>query len=293
MISGKELRATFAPRSGPTRMLLAAPDRFEVAYAINAHMTDAEGRLRVVDRELAVRQWDALRKAYEAIGYPVDVVPAVEGFPDLVFAANQSFPFRRTDGSRAALLSRMRHPERQGEVAIFADWFAAQGIATVTLPADAGFLEGAGDLLWHPGLRLLYGGHGFRSTPTALEAAAAAIDAPLVALKLTDPRFYHLDTALVPLDAERALVVREAFDAEGLSALADRFDELVFVPEAEAAEKFAGNAHCPDGRNVLIEAACTAARRLLSDRGFRVRPLETSEFRKAGGSVFCLKAALD
>jgi N-dimethylarginine dimethylaminohydrolase len=274
-------------------MLMCAPDRFEVAYAINPHMTDATGALRVADRTRAAAQWDALRREYEAIGYPVDVVPAVEGFPDLVFAANPSFPFRRADGTRAALLSVMRHEERRGEVAHYAAWYAAHGVAVESLPPDVGFFEGAGDLLWHPARRLLYGGHGFRTARAALDAAAARIGAPLIALELRDARFYHLDTALVPLDEERALAVREAFTEEGIAALSTHFDELIFVPEAEAAEKFAGNAHCPDGRNVLIEAECTETKRLLTARGFRVRPVETSEFRKSGGSVFCLKAALD
>lgn len=271
---------------------MCSPERFDVAYAINAHMTDAEGRLKTVDRAKAQSQWEDLRRAYEAIGYPVDVVPAVEGLPDMVFAANQSFPYLEPDGTPAVVLSRMRHAERRAEVPHFAAWYASNGYALRNLPEDVGAFEGGGDLLWVPGRRLLLGGYGFRTDLRALEAVAALIGADLVALKLVDPRFYHLDTALVPLDEERALFVEAAFEPAGRAALGEIFRGLLSAPTDEAAEKFACNAHCPDGRNALIDTACTATKKLLAERGFRVRPIDTSEFRKSGGSVFCLKTEL-
>jgi N-dimethylarginine dimethylaminohydrolase len=43
---------------------------------------------------------------------------------------------------------------------------------------------------------------------------------------------------------------------------------------------------------VLIEATCNRTAAMLEEKGFVVRRLETSEFLKAGGSVFCMKLAL-
>lgn len=272
---------------------MVSPEAFDVVYAINPHMRDEAGALRAPDRAKAAAQWDELRRAYKAIGFPVDVIRGEPGLPDMVFAANQSFPFLRADGRRAALMSRMRHPERAAEVPAFEAWYRSRGYEIVPLPDDVGPFEGGGDLLRAPARRFLFGGFGFRTSRAALDAAARLVDEPVVALELVDPRFYHLDTALVPLDGTRALAVREAFAPASLRALEAAVPELLFLPPAEAAEKFAGNAHCPDGRNVLIEAECTETRRLLQDSGFRVRPIETSEFRKAGGSVYCLKTALD
>jgi N-dimethylarginine dimethylaminohydrolase len=273
-------------------MLMCSPEHFDVSYAINAHMTDEGGALRRPDPVLARKQWDALRREYESIGYATEVLPGEPGLPDMTFAANPVFPFRDAEGLPAVLVSRMRHPERSAEPGHYERWFAGRGYRVVRLPESVGPYEGAGDLLWHPGRRFLYGGHGFRTTPEALRGAADAIGATLLSLRLVDPRFYHLDTAFVPLDEERALFVPEAFDESGRAALAASFPGLISVPVGEAAEKFACNAHCPDGRNVLIEAECTATKRILGEAGFRVRPAETSEFRKAGGSVFCLKAEL-
>jgi N-dimethylarginine dimethylaminohydrolase len=109
---------------------------------------------------------------------------------------------------------------------------------------------------------------------------------------LTRPGFYHLDTCLAPLDEERALVVTEAFEDRGLELLARTFPKLLAVPPAEASERLACNAHCPDGRNVIIDAGAQETIRLLRGEGFRVLPVDTSEFLKSGGSVFCLKMML-
>ena len=47
---------------------------------------------------------------------------------------------------------------------------------------------------------VLWFGHGFRSDATATSLIEKAIGCRTVALRLTDPRFYHLDTCLCPLD---------------------------------------------------------------------------------------------
>ncbi|HYC76846.1 MAG TPA: amidinotransferase, partial [Planctomycetota bacterium] len=164
MTAGKDSPAVAPWRPSTTSLLMCAPDHYEVAFAINPHMTDAEGRLHAVDRELARRQWDDLRKEFESIGYAVDVLPGEPGFPDMTFAANQTFCFRRTDGTRVALISRMAHPERAGEPPYFARRFAERGYEIVESPPGLGPLEGAGDLVWHPTRRTLYCGYGFRST---------------------------------------------------------------------------------------------------------------------------------
>jgi len=78
--------------AAPDHILMADPAEFDVLYAINAHMQDADGNLLAVDREEARRQWWCLREALEGLGLEVDVLPPLEGFPDLVFCANQCLP---------------------------------------------------------------------------------------------------------------------------------------------------------------------------------------------------------
>lgn len=283
-----------APRRAPdARVLMVSPRHFDVVYSINPHMVDAEGRLRRPDRAAAADAWDRLRKAYESIGYPVQVLDAVEGLPDMVFAANQSFPFWRPDGRPAVILSRMRYPERAPEVEVFEGWYRSAGYEVFRLPGDPPpFLEGHGDLLWFPGRRFLFGGHGFRTDREALDAVARITGAEVLPLRLRKPGFYHLDTCLAPLDGRRALVVPDAFEPEDLEFLGRCFERLLPAPPEESATRLAANAHCPDGRNVLIDAGARETIRLLKEEGFRVLPIDTSEFLKAGGSVFCLKTML-
>ncbi|NRA96003.1 MAG: amidinotransferase [Planctomycetes bacterium] len=268
---------------------MVSPEYFSVEYAINPHMQDGEGGLQTVDPEKARAQWDALRRVYESLGYPVRVLPGQEGLPDMVFAANQSFPFPREGGGDGVLLSRMRHEQRAAEVRAFEDWFRTRGTFVVPRPDEAPYCEGCGDLLWIPGRRVVLGGHGFRTDRLALEEVAAATGAPVLALRLVDERFYHLDTCLTPLDRSRALWVPKAFDDAGAALLRRAFERLIEVPEDEAADALACNAHCPDGRCVIIDVAAERTRRTLEEEGLRVFPVQTSEFLKSGGSVFCMK----
>jgi N-dimethylarginine dimethylaminohydrolase len=178
-------------------------------------------------------------------------------------------------------------------VPFFEAWFKSRGWAIRRLPReDAGSFEGCGDLLWHPSRRLLFGGWGFRTTERALEAIARVTEVPVVPLRLVDPRFYHLDTCFMPLDARRALAFRPAFDAASWEVVSACFERLVEPPGHEAAAGLACNVHCPDGKHVVIEASCEETARALEDEGFETVRLDTSEFLKAGGSVFCMTLPL-
>ncbi|MCA9319580.1 MAG: amidinotransferase [Planctomycetes bacterium] len=286
-------RNSLPRRAAETTVLLVDPQYFCVDYIINPHMADARGRPNVVDRQRAREQWQALRKSYESLGLRVLVAPAVPGLPDMVFCANQTFPFVDSEGRPAVVPSKMASPQRAPEVEPLIRFLAAKGYPAAPMdfePEDC--LEGTGDLLWMPGRRLLLGGFGFRTAPGVLKRLARSLAVPVASFRLEDPDFYHLDTALVPLTESRALWFPGAFTTSGQALVRALFDQLLEAPEPEARRAFATNAHCPDGRTVLIEAEARATRALLEAEGFRVVPLETSEFRKSGGSVFCLKLAL-
>jgi len=80
-------------------------------------------------------------------------------------------------------------------------------------------------------------GHGFRTEAAAHSEAQEALGRPVVSLRLIDPRFYHLDVALAPLDDENIAYFPGAFlrlHAGGAAAtvpaavLADEEDALAF-----------------------------------------------------------------
>ena len=109
---------------------------------------------------------------------------------------------------------------------------------------------------------------------------------------LTFTDFYHLDTCLSVLDERTALVYPDAFSPEGLDIIRSLFERVLESPEPEARHQFAVNAHCPDGKHVLIQEGCRETESVLRSVGFTIIPVNTDEFLKAGGSAKCLTLKL-
>jgi N-dimethylarginine dimethylaminohydrolase len=279
------------PLAPPRRVLLADPAEFDVAYAINPHMLESSGALKRVDRELAREQWSAVKRAFAQSGLEVHVVSALGGFPDLVFCANQALPVPREAsvlGRPVALASNMRWVQRRGEVGHVLHALRGLGYAPRRL-ATLSPLEGMGDGLWHPGRALLWAGVGPRSSRTAWDAVAPWIDANVAHLELVDPDFYHLDTALALLDEHTCLWIPDALSRRSRRLVERLIPRRLEADPAEARERLACNASCPDGRHVLIQLGCVKTSERLRAAGYEVVELETGEFLKSGGSVFCMK----
>ncbi len=272
----------------PGRVLMTTPTYYDVEYVINPHMADHVGE---VDGQEAGRQWRVLQDAYETLGFTVNVVEGREGLADMVFCANQTLPyFRPDDGRRGVVMSRMHAPQRRDEVAHFEPFFRTIGYEIVHLPESGDFaFEGMGDAIWHPRTHLLWGGHGVRSSREAYEVISERLGVRIAVLRLVDDSFYHLDTCFSALDEESVLIFPGAFDDQGLGLIRHLFDRAIEAPEHESRSLFACNAHCPDGEHVLIQKGCDETNRLLRRAGFEPIEIDTSEFLKAGGSVFCMK----
>lgn len=275
------------------RILLADPTYYDVTRADNPHTVGEDGGLHRVDRELAQRQWRRLREAYVRLGYEVEVLDPEPGLPDLVFCCNTVWPFLDPGGgSKRFIPGRMRYEGRRGEVPQAAAPLEALGYEPAPLPESVGPFECGGDLQWLGDRRLALAGTGERTSPKALEAAAEILGAPLLQLTLVDPAFYHLDTCLAVLDGSTIAWVPAAFDDAARSLLSELPVERIELPEEEAQASFAANLHCPDGETVLIDEENERSIDRLARHGFDVLPLDTSEFRKAGGSVFCMRNQL-
>ncbi|HVS17983.1 MAG TPA: amidinotransferase [Planctomycetota bacterium] len=281
--------------AAPQRVLLADPEAFDVAYAINAHMRDADGALKQVDRGRAREQWTALRETAEGLGLAVDVVPALAGHPDLVFCANQVLPVppeATPHGHGALVPSHMASSERAGEVPHVVEFLRARGHRVEPLRTTRERLEGMGDGLWHPGRRLLWAGLGPRSGEAAWREIALRYRLSVVTLELADPDFYHLDTCLALLAEDVCLWYPPAFTRAGQKLIAALFARRVEADEREARELFACNAWCPDGERVVLQRGAEKTRKRLASAGFTPLEVETGEFLKAGGSAYCMKLAL-
>jgi N-dimethylarginine dimethylaminohydrolase len=209
------------------------------------------------------------------LGHDVVDIPPAPGLPDQVFTANAGLV---VDGR--VLASRFRHPERTGEEAVFLDWFHGQGLATRQAAMTN---EGEGDYLVAGDLILA--GSGFRSDTEAYREVAAYFDRPVLPLRLVDPRFYHLDTALAVLDDDTIAFWPGAFAPESRAALHRQFPGALVATEDDAVA-FGLNA-LSDGRNVVLAGGATGLIAQLAGRGFEPVPLDLSELHKAGGSAKC------
>jgi N-dimethylarginine dimethylaminohydrolase len=250
---------------------MCRPEHFEVSYAINPWMRPGEP----VDRERAIAQWEVLRRTYLDLGHRVELIDPVPGLPDMVYAANGATV---VDGT--VLGARFRHPERAAEAVAYRAWFAEAGYRVV----EPEFVnEGEGDLLVVGDVVLA--GHGFRTDPRAHAEAAVALGREVVALRLVDPRFYHLDTAVAVLDHATIAWLPEAFAPQAQEVLRTRFPDAVVADPADAAV-LGLNAVC-DGRNVVLPAQATGLAAALRERGYTPVPVDLSELLKGGGGPKC------
>ena len=285
----KQNPASTPPRK---RVLVVHPRFFKVSYAINPYMKDAQGALKQIDSSKALDQWKDLIKAFETSGLEVEVLDGQAQYPDMVFAANQSFPFWNTHNqSCEVILSNMSNQERKGEVPYFEECFRSQNIKTHKLPPELSF-EGTGDALLDPVRPLIWCGYGYRTQPQTLSRISEISQMELIPLELKSPYFYHLDTCFAPLTEHTAVIVKEAFTDEGLALLQAAFDQLIECDPHEARNSLGANLFCPNGRDVFIDQDNNQLIEDLQVIGFKIHTLNTSEFLKSGGSVFCLKLHL-
>ena len=280
-------------REEPRNVLMCSPDYFEVIDVKNEFMKGYEG---ATDKALAMQQWNTLKAVYESLALQgviagVDVIPGQPGLEDMVFCANQSFPWVMPDGRKVVVMSEMKHESRKREVPFFEAHYASKGYQALHF-RHTDLFEGMGDTIPHPHKHLLYGGYGHRSKPGAHEELADMLQVPVVALELPHPKFYHLDTCFLPLNSEEVMLCKAAFTDEGLHAISGLFKRLHYISEAEAETTFCLNAHIPyhsTEHHAIIQKGSRDALHVLQTSGFTVHEIETSEFMKSGGSVFCMK----
>ena len=219
------------------------------------------------------------------LGHRVHVLDAQPGLPDMVFAANGAFS---VDGTVYG--ARFKYPQRLAEAAAHREFYrgrAAGGTSSRRRPTRARATSPT-----YPGLGLILAGYGYRTEPAAHAEAQEALGRPVVSLRLVDPRFYHLDTALAvarrPSTSpttrarSRSRPGRCCASCSRTRVLADR----------------AGRA------GVRAQPGQRRAQRAAAGRGDRVRRpagprpgtgpvlVELTELKKGGGSVKCCVAEL-
>ena len=253
------------------RYAMTAPTHFTVEYAINPWMDTATP----VDTARALAQWEDLRQTYLSLGHTVDLVSPEPGLPDMVYAANGGLVIGDT-----GIVARFKHPERAAEADAYAAWMAAAGYT----PRFTRHLnEGQGDLLVIGSMILA--GTGFRTDEAAHAEVATMTGMPVITLELTDPRFYHLDTALAVLDDTTIAYYPPAFTEASRATLQCLFPTAIEVASADA--YVLGLNVVSDGRHVVLPAAAQGFAAQLAAHGFEPIAVDLSELLKGGGSVKC------
>ena len=269
----------------PARLLMCPPKHFRVVDVKNPHM---EGKVGTVDAAKAGEQWDEVLAAFNASGIEVDLIEPLADCEDMVFCANQTFVGPKNDGKKLCVLSNMTHASRRREVPAFEKWFAAAGYQIERVPESIR-LEGSGDAIWHPGRRLIWGGHGYRTAAEAYPILGDLFDAPVLRLALRSPTFYHLDTCFCAVDEQTALIHVPSLAPESVAMIRKVFQHVIECPDEEALKGMACNACSLFGRKVVIQENNPVTVAALRKRGCEVQEVDTAEFMKSGGSVFCMK----
>lgn len=264
------------------RILMCPPDYFTVDYVINPWMAGHETSL---DIDLAREQWQTLRDRLAEYADIVEMKPQPD-LPDMVFTANAGVVY----GNKAIASHFMPH-ERRPEEPHFKKWFRENGFELLDLDEKIGF-EGAGDCLLDRGGAWLWTGYGFRTEIEAHAEIQKFFDIELISIRLTDSRFYHIDTCFCPLQGGFLMYHPPAFDFDSRIAIESRIPphKRIVVDTADAGT-FACNA-VNVGDQVFLNKASEPLKARLMLAGFHVHEIDLSEFLKAGGSSKCLTLKL-
>ena len=261
---------------------MCPPDYFTVDYVINPWMAGHESSL---DIDRAKVQWNALRDAISEVADVVTMEPQPD-LPDMVFTANAGAVY----GDKAVASHFMPH-ERRPEEPHFKKWFSDNGFELLDLDEKIGF-EGAGDCLLDRGGPWMWTGYGFRTEIEAHKKIQEFFDVDLISIRLTDSRFYHIDTCFCPLTGGFLMYHPPAFDFDSRIAIESRIPphKRIVVDTADAGD-FACNA-VNVGDTVFLNKASDQLKARLMLAGFKVVESGVSEFLKAGGSAKCLTLKL-
>ena len=263
--------ATPTRHASPKSVLMCRPDYFTVSYRINPWMFPENP----TDQSLAAAQWQKLYDTYLQLGFTVELIEPIPGLPDMVYAANGGFVL---DG--VAYGASFRYPERQPEGPAYLDHLEHLGF---TPRAAVELNEGEGDFLLVGDVILA--AHGFRSESDSHREIADVFGREVISLRLVNPSFYHLDTALAVLDEQTIAYLPEAFDEHSQQILRQRYPDAIIATEADAA--VLGLNLFSDGKNVVMAEQAHTLRSELDRRGFSTHPVDMSELLLGGGGVKC------
>ena len=262
------------------KVLMCQPDFFRIDYVINPWMRTGA----VVNQNKALRQWEDVVRAYQKYNIEVEVIRQDLNLPDMVFSADQAFPFSK----KRLVMSRFFYQQRQSETRYYRKWFEQNDFEIINLPSECSF-EGTGNCLFSNGNCFL--GNGFRNSQKTSRILSKTVGKKVLVLDIIDSRFYHIDTCLFILNPQTVFYYPRAFSRTSREIIKMYFKNS-FVLEKEEALNFAANSVVCQN-TIFTQEGNLRFFRELGKLGYDVVELDTSEFFKAGGGLHCLTLILE
>ena len=236
-----------------------------------------------IDKTAAIAQWHTLANTLTKLGVKTEVIKPVGGLPDMVFAADQA-----VIKNKNLVLSNFHYPQRRKEVKKYLPWFEKQSFTIYHLPKSH-FFEGGGECVWYG--ELLFVGTGFRNSPQVCKFLSGFLQVETKCLELINPRFYHLDTCLFPLNNSVAFYYPPAFSLPSRAMLKKIVTNLIPLSDHEA-NNFAANSLVTD-HHVIMQKGNKNFADKLHNFGYKTLEIDVSEFMKSGGGIHCLVQILE
>ncbi len=225
------------------------------------------------DYEKALRQHDDYISALRECGVEVTVLPADERYPDSCFVEDPAVITRC-----CAIITNPGAPSRNGEkdeiIGAVREFFAEENIEYIRAP---GTLEG-GDVMMvgdH-----FYVGRSARTNAEGIRQFIAILEKHgLTGSEVPLKKVLHLKTGVNYIENGNMLVSGEFVDKSDF----DKYNKIT-IPEEES---YAANCIWVNG-TVIVPEGYPAVEKAVRDAGYRVRLVDTSEYRKLDGGLSCL-----
>lgn len=259
---------------------MCPPNYFRIDYEINPWMHKENN----VVSQSAFSQFNSLVEAYKKINIPISMIDADPELPDMVYSANYGFV-----QDNIFIASNFRYEQRRAESTLASKYFAKRNFEIARINPSI-YYEGEGDHLKIGGVH--YMGYGKRTSIKAAKELSSILNEEIIPLELVNPYFYHLDTALGPLNENTIIVNKNSFSPEGLSILNERFTDIIYTNE-EDNRVMAPNLLAWGKDVVMAEGISSDLEEAVTERGFTVHKVLMTEFLKGGGSIKCLSLRIN